>query len=56
MNPADLVVIAIVVCAVVLALRQMIRRHKNGCSCCGGCGAGNSCNKCHHSSLRLRCR
>lgn len=56
MNPADLVVIAVIVCAVFLAVRHIIRNKKSDKGCCGGCGSGNCCNKCQscdgHCSAR----
>jgi len=42
MNLSDLLILGAIACAVVLALRQIRKRNKSGCSCCDGC-AGKAC-------------
>ena len=53
MNPVDIVLILIIAGAVILALRKVIRRQKDGgCSCgCGACPSSqNGCAGCSGGS------
>ncbi len=47
MKAVDLILVLIIMFAVTLALRAMLRSHKNGgCSCgCGGCAYSGDCQK-----------
>lgn len=46
MKIVDLVIIAIIAAAVVLAVRNMIKRKKNGSGCCGNCSScAQNCKK-----------
>lgn len=44
MNIADLILILLLLCAVILAVRSIIKTKKNGCGCgCSGCSSCTAC-------------
>ncbi len=44
MNNADIVILAVIALAVVLAVRYMIKSSKKG-GCCGDCGSCGGCSR-----------
>ena len=54
MNAIDIVILAVIVLAVILALRRIRIMRKNGCSCCAEGGCTGSCAACGKTCAHKR--